>query len=303
MIKIAYSDRFVLDLPEGHKFPMIKYELLVEQLLYEGTITPDNLYDPGLVGEETILLTHTPEYWKKLTSEDFTEREIRRIGFPMSQKLIKRSRSSAYGTVNAALNALNYGVAFNSAGGTHHAYSNKGEAFCLMNDIGIAANYLLHHKKAEKILVVDLDVHQGNGTAEIFANTSDVFTFSMHGADNYPLKKESSDLDIPLSHHVGDHEYLTILKDTLPQLIADHKPDFIFFLAGVDVLSSDRLGKLNLSKDGCKQRDEYVFEQCINHEIPVAVSMGGGYSPRVADIIDAHCNTYRLAFNMFDHTS
>jgi acetoin utilization deacetylase AcuC-like enzyme len=172
-----------------------------------------------------------------------------------------------------------------------------------MNDIGIAANYLLHHKKAEKILVVDLDVHQGNGTAEIFANTSDVFTFSMHGADNYPLKKESSDLDIPLSHHVGDHEYLTILKDTLPQLIADHKPDFIFFLAGVDVLSSDRLGKLNLSKDGCKQRDEYVFEQCINHEIPVAVSMGGGYSPRVADIIDAHCNTYRLAFNMFDHTS
>jgi acetoin utilization deacetylase AcuC-like enzyme len=187
----------------------------------------------------------------------------------------------------------------NIAGGTHHAFTDRGEGFCLLNDIAIAANYLLYHKLAKKILVVDLDVHQGNGTAQIFSNKPEVFTFSMHGAGNYPLHKEKSDLDIALPDHTDDATYLQLLSKQLPRLIDEVQPEFIFFLSGVDVLATDKLGRLSMSIAGCKERDRLVLSLCKDNNIPVAVSMGGGYSQRIADIVEAHANTYRVAQEIF----
>jgi acetoin utilization deacetylase AcuC-like enzyme len=187
----------------------------------------------------------------------------------------------------------------NVAGGTHHAYSNKGEGFCLLNDVAVAANYLLIQKLAHKILVIDLDVHQGNGTAEIFQHENRVFTFSMHGKENYPLHKEKSDLDIELSTYTQDELYLSLLYETLPKLIQSQKPDFLFYVSGVDILATDKLGKLSVSKEGCYRRDEFVFEQAQKNNLPIVVAMGGGYSPKITDIVEAHCNTFRLAEKMY----
>lgn len=299
MIEIAYSDRYVLDLPEGHRFPMIKYELVKEQLEYEGLAQEGRISDPGLIDEDIILETHTSEYWNNFKTLKLSPKEFRKIGFPASEKLVLRSRSSSMGTLHATKSALINGLGMNIAGGTHHAYSNRGEAFCMLNDIAISSNYLLNRNLAQRILIVDLDVHQGNGTAEIFRHDKRVFTFSMHGAGNYPLHKEQSDLDIPLPPKTTDEEYLKILRDTLPKLITQHQPDFIFYQAGVDALHTDKLGTLSMTKNGLKQRDEFVYEQCLKNNLPVVVTMGGGYSVRVADIVDAHCNTFRLAFQLF----
>jgi acetoin utilization deacetylase AcuC-like enzyme len=213
--------------------------------------------------------------------------------------LVERERIINQGTIDAANFALEYGVAMNIAGGTHHAFTDRGEGFCLLNDIAIAANYLLKNNKARKVLVVDLDVHQGNGTAEIFQNNPDVFTFSMHGKGNYPMHKEISDLDIELEDKTDDKTYLKILKETLPKLIDEQEPDFIFFQSGVDVLATDKLGRLGMTIAGCKERDKIVFEQCFKNEIPVVASMGGGYSEKIAHIIEAHANTYRLAQDIY----
>lgn len=299
MIKIAYSDRFVLDLPEGHKFPMIKYELIKEQLIYEGSISLDQLFEPLLCEDPIVAQTHDPEYLFRLWNQQLTEMEIRKIGFPFTEMLVKRCFTSTQGTLQCALYALENGVALNTAGGTHHAFSNRGEGFCVINDIAVAANYLIQNGIVKKVLIIDLDVHQGNGTASIFKNNTSVFTFSMHGADNYPLKKESSDLDVPLAAFIGDNEYIAILKYHLPQLFSQHKPDFVFYLSGVDVLETDKLGKLALSKYGCKVRDELVLNYCYQLQIPVAVAMGGGYSAKVADTVDAHCNTFRTAISIW----
>jgi acetoin utilization deacetylase AcuC-like enzyme len=226
-------------------------------------------------------------------------REQRRTGFPLSAKLIEREVRIAKGTIDGCHYAKEFGIAFNIAGGTHHAGTNWGEGFCLLNDQAIAANYLLNNKLASSILIIDLDVHQGNGTAQIFENNPKVFAFSMHGANNFPFRKERSDLDLPLPDGTSDEEYLALLKETLPELIDKQQPDFIFYLSGVDVLASDKLGKMALSKAGCKERDQFVFEQCIKSKIPVQVSMGGGYSPNIKDIVEAHCNTYRVANELY----
>ena len=183
----------------------------------------------------------------------------------------------------------------NIAGGTHHAYSYRGEGFCLLNDQAIAASYLLRKKLVKKILIVDLDVHQGNGTAEIFSEEPSVFTFSMHGKNNYPFKKEKSNLDLELENGTEDEEYLRLLKQTLPQLIKEQQPDFIFYLSGVDILATDKLGKLGCTEAGCKERDRFVLQTCRDYKIPVQVSMGGGYSPEIKHIVNAHANTFRLA--------
>lgn len=299
MLKIAFQPIYKYELPEGHRFPMIKYDLLPEQLLYEGTITEENFFAPGALDEETILLTHTSEYWDKLKNQTLSRKEIRAIGFPMTEKLVHRGRFIANGTIQCALFAQQYGVAMNVAGGTHHAFTDRGEGFCVFNDIAIAANYLLHNNIVQKVLIVDLDVHQGNGTAQIFQGDARVFTFSMHGAKNYPVRKEQSDLDIGLPDKTGDEAYLKILRNTLPALIDSVEPDIIFYLSGVDVLATDKLGRLSMSLKGCKERDRFVLECCKKNEISVAVSMGGGYSERIADIIEAHANTYRLAQEMF----
>ncbi|MEJ7674426.1 MAG: histone deacetylase [Chitinophagaceae bacterium] len=194
--------------------------------------------------------------------------------------------------------ALENGVSLNVAGGTHHAFANRGEGFCLLNDFAVAANYLLHKKLVQKILIIDLDVHQGNGTAKLFENESRVFTFSMHGQHNYPFHKETSDLDIPLKDGTDDSTYLKLLSENLPQLIQNFKPDFAFYLSGVDILQTDKFGKLKVTLQGCKQRDEFVFTHLQKNKIPCTVAMGGGYSPDIKTIVEAHCNTFRTAFQL-----
>ncbi|MDB5152437.1 MAG: histone deacetylase [Mucilaginibacter sp.] len=299
MLKVAYDPIYAHPLPEGHRFPMLKYELIPAQLLHEGIITAGNLFSPEPLQEEIIRWTHEGNYWHQLRDLTLPPKDQRRIGFPLSAQLVEREIRIAKGTVEGCHFAFDYGIAFNVAGGTHHAGTDWGEGFCLLNDQAIAANYLLNNKLATSILMVDLDVHQGNGTAQIFENESQVFTFSMHGANNFPYRKEQSDLDIPLPDGTSDKEYLDILKYTLPELIDRQAPDFIFYLSGVDVLATDKLGKLALSKEACKERDQIVLKQCIKHHIPVQVSMGGGYSADIKDIVDAHCNTYRLAHDLY----
>jgi len=299
MLKIAFNSVYAHPLPEGHRFPMLKYELIPAQLLHEGLITTENLFSPEPLDEEVILWTHDENYWHQLRDLTLPEREQRRIGFPLSAQLVERSRRIGQGTIDGCSFAFEYGVAFNAAGGTHHAGTNWGEGFCLLNDQAMAANYLLHNNLASSILIIDLDVHQGNGTAQIFENEPRVFTFSMHGANNFPFRKEKSSLDVPLPDGINGEAYLKILRDTLPGLIRQQKPDIIFYLAGVDVLQTDKLGKMALSREDCKLRDRFVFEQCISHQVPVQVSMGGGYSPQIKDIVEAHCNTYRVANELY----
>lgn len=299
MLRIAYDPIYAHPLPEGHRFPMLKYELIPAQLLHEGLIKEENLFSPGLLDEKVVLWTHDRTYWQQLRDLTLPLQEQRRIGFPLSAQLIEREIRIGRGTVDGCHFAFEHNIAFNVAGGTHHAGTNWGEGFCLLNDQAMAANYLLNNKLASSILIIDLDVHQGNGTAQIFENESRVFTFSMHGANNFPFRKERSDLDIPLPDGITDHEYLQLLYDALPKIINQQKPDFIFYLSGVDVLQSDKLGKLALSREACKQRDQFVFEQCIKHKIPVQVSMGGGYSPQIRDIVEAHCNTFRIANQLY----
>ncbi len=299
MLKIAWSPVYKYELPEGHRFPMLKYELIPEQLLYEGTVTEANFFHPDPLPEAVALRTHTQEYWDKLTRVTLSDREVRAIGFPINEKFVERGRHIANGTIQCARFALEHGCALNVAGGTHHAFADRGEGFCCFNDQAVAANYLLDHGLAHRILIVDLDVHQGNGTAAIFRNEPRVFTFSMHGERNYPLRKEQSDLDLGLPDGTGDTAYLRLLRDTLPRLADDFQPDFIFYQSGVDVLASDKLGRLDLSREGCRERDRIVLSYARQHRIPVAVSMGGGYSPRIADIVEAHANTFRVAMEVF----
>lgn len=299
MLKIAYHPLYAHPLPEGHRFPMLKYELIPEQLLHEGTITADNLFTPSVLEEEYIVNTHSNEYWQQLKNLTLPAKEQRRIGFPLTAQLVERETRIAQGTIDGALFAKQYGVAFNVAGGTHHAGSNWGEGFCLLNDQAIASNYLLVNNLASNILIIDLDVHQGNGTAQIFENEHRVMTFSMHGADNFPFRKEKSDLDIPLKNGTEDETFLRELTRALTLVFEKHQPDFVFYLSGVDVLASDKLGKLALTKEGCKRRDEMVFDFCFNRQVPVQVSMGGGYSPTINAIVDAHCNTFRVAKHLY----
>ena len=300
MLPIAWSPIYQYALPEGHRFPMIKYELLPEQLLYEGTVTEEAFFHPPALEEEVILWTHEADYWTRLKENRLTRKEARAVGFPMSERLVQRGRHISNGTVIGAQKALERGIALNIAGGTHHAFTFKGEGFCLLNDQAIAANYLLRKALAQKILIVDLDVHQGNGTAQIFRDEARVFTFSMHGAKNYPSRKEESDLDIGLPDKTEDAAYLRILQDTLPRLLDEVQPDFVFYLSGVDVLATDKLGRLALTIGGCRARDRFVLHTCHRHGLPVMVSMGGGYSERIAHIVEAHANTYRVAAELYD---
>ncbi|AWV99987.1 histone deacetylase family protein [Arcticibacterium luteifluviistationis] len=299
MLKIAYSPIYIYELPDGHRFPMEKYELIPAQLLHEGTVSQENFFHPTALNDEEILLTHTAEYLDKLKTQNLSRKEIRAIGFPMSSKLIERGRYIANGTLQCARYAIKHGVAMNIAGGTHHSFADHGEGFCIYNDIAIASNILLKEGVFNKILIVDLDVHQGNGTAKIFENEPRVFTFSLHGAKNYPLRKDQSDLDIGLEDNTTDELYLSTLKDTLPKLIEQVKPQIVFYLSGVDILETDKLGRLSVSIEGCKERDRFVLQTCRDLNLPLCISMGGGYSPAIRHIIEAHANTFRLANDIF----
>ena len=279
---------------------MAKYELLPQQLLLEGTITPAQIHAPEPMDAYWILRTCDAAYWERLKTMQLTRQEIRRIGFPVDAGFVLRECIINQGTYDAAVLALQYGVALNTAGGTHHAFADYGEGFCMLNDIALAANRLLDERKAKQILVIDLDVHQGNGTARLMQGEPRVFTFSAHGADNFPARKEKSDLDIGLPTGTTDGTYLQMVAETVPRLIETVRPDFVFYLAGVDVLATDALGKLALSREGCRERDELVLGLCHAKSLPVAVCMGGGYSKRMADIVEAHANTHRVAAMLFD---
>lgn len=299
MLKVAWTESYVLPLPPNHRFPMSKYEVLPQQLLHEGTLTSENIFQPSQVDARWVLLTHTRDYFERLQSLSLTAAEIRHTGFPLDKKVVERELHIVNGTLECARYALRYGVAMNIAGGTHHAFTNRGAGFCLLNDIAIAANYLLREKLAKKILVVDLDVHQGDGTAEIFGKEKQVFTFSMHGANNYPMQKEKSDLDIGLPDNTDDKHYLEVLDVTLKRLLDQVEPDFIFYQSGVDILATDKLGKLSITRGGCKQRDRLVLRTAHQNGIPLVASMGGGYSEHFRDIIEAHANTFRLAQEIY----
>lgn len=279
---------------------MLKYELIPAQLIYEGSIEPNVIHSPNEVDEQTILFTHDAEYWNKLKNLSLSYHEIRRIGFPLSEQLIKRERIIAQGTIDCAIHALKHGVGINVAGGTHHAGSNWGEGFCLLNDQAIAANYLVNQNLVKRVAIIDLDVHQGNGTAEIFLNNKNVFTFSMHGANNFPYRKEVSDIDINLKDNTSDEEYLSLLEEQLEKVKQLHHPDFIFYQSGVDVLNTDKLGKISLSMHACKLRDQMVLKFAKQLNVPICISMGGGYSQDIKLIVEAHCNTFRSAISLFD---
>ncbi|MDP4826382.1 MAG: histone deacetylase [Flavobacteriales bacterium] len=294
-MKVAWHPLYNHPLQAGHRFPMIKYDLLREQLLYEGIVTNADFLHPHGVDVEQILLTHAQPYLEKLLNGQLTAAEIRRTGFPYSESLIQREITIMDGTLLCALHALDCGIGLNIAGGTHHAFREHGEGFCLLNDFAIAINILLNQKRIARALIIDLDVHQGNGSASLFQNDSRVFTFSMHGEKNYPMHKEKSDLDIELPDGTTDDVYLKTLAEILPQVVESSQPDIVFYQCGVDILAADKLGRLSISMDGCRMRDHIVFEYCRNHGLPVVCAMGGGYSPDIRTIVDAHANTFRLA--------
>ncbi|MGB1445136.1 MAG: histone deacetylase [Flavobacteriaceae bacterium] len=299
MLNIAYHPIYQLPLPEGHRFPMEKYDLLPKQLLYEGTCEKEDFFAPEKIPNAIIESVHDSKYLDRLLNLALDPKEVRKIGFPLSQQLIDREIIIAGGTVEGAKRALTDGIAMNIAGGTHHAFSAWGEAFCLLNDQAIAAQYLIDQQLVNRVLIVDLDVHQGNGTAEIFKHNPAVFTFSMHGAKNYPFHKEESDYDLAMEDGTNDTTYLNSLKSALPHLLEKVKPDFIFYLCGVDVVATDKLGRLGMSIAGCKARDAFVLESCKSLDIPVQCSMGGGYSKDIKIILEAHANTFRIAKEIY----
>ena len=299
MLKVAWNEHYAHPLPEGHRFPMEKYNLLPQQLLHEGTLEKGNFFSPSEVSEKRVLKVHDQDYFNRLKEKNLSRKEERATGFPLSDRLVHRELIITQGTIDAVNYAIEFGVSGNIAGGTHHAYRDRGEGFCLLNDIAVGSAYALDELGMKRILVVDLDVHQGNGTAKIFEKDQRVFTFSMHGAKNYPLHKEKSDLDIAMPDGTEDDEYLKKLKSILPELIEQTHPDLIFFQSGVDVLKSDKLGRLALTIEGCKKRDQLVFEEAKKQGIPVVFNMGGGYSEKISVIIEAHANTYRTARDLY----
>jgi acetoin utilization deacetylase AcuC-like enzyme len=299
MLKIAFDPIYKHSLKIGHRFPMEKYELLPEQLLKKNICSIDNFFLPSAIDERHLLSTHDEVYYNNLINLTLSKLDARKIGFPLSGSLIERERVIAQGTIQNTHFAQQHGISMNIAGGTHHAFRDRPGAFCMLNDQAIAANYLINNNLSNKVMIVDLDVHQGDGTASIFENKDFVFTISFHGQKNYPFKKQNSDFDLPLEDNTGDRVYLNALKYHLPRLIDLFEPDFIFYLSGVDVLKTDKLGRLGLTMAGCKERDRFVLKFCKDQKIPVQVSMGGGYSMHLKEIIDAHSNTFELAQELF----
>jgi len=297
-MKAFYSDTFVLPLPEHHRFPMAKYRLLRERLVSEGILREEDLSVPDAIGWDALRLVHDPAYVEQIASGTLPADAQRRIGFPWSPTMVERSRRSVGATLAAAREALTAKVAANLAGGTHHAFRDRGEGYCVFNDVAVAAAVLLHEGAIARAAVVDCDVHQGNGTAAIFRDEPAVFTFSMHGARNFPFRKEVGDLDVTFEDGAGDEEYLAALAAHLPRVLDAHRPDLVFYLAGADPYEGDRLGRLKLTVAGLQARDRLVFDACRTRRLPVAVAMSGGYAPQVDAIVSIHVNTIAEAVRM-----
>ncbi len=293
-MRVYYSDHFPLPLPENHRFPMAKYRLLRNRVEAVADSLSLRLAVPPAATDHELLRVHTSGYVRKVAGGDLTPSEIRRIGFPWSPQMEQRARRSAGATLGAARSALQEGLGVNLAGGTHHAFADRGAAFCVFNDSAIAASAMLEEGRAERIAVVDCDVHQGDGTAFLGRNIPEVFTLSIHGANNFPFRKESSDIDIALDDETEDLEYLARLEGGL-EVVFRFCPDLVIYLAGADPFVGDRLGRLSLSKKGLLERDRLVLESCRSRGIAVAVTMAGGYADRVEDIVDIHFQTVQLA--------
>ncbi|WFF39128.1 histone deacetylase [Moraxella nasibovis] len=299
MFKVAHYPEFTLPLPDGHRFPMAKYELLPKKLIADGIAKPSQFFTPRMATVDEVLTTHTAEYWHALDSLTLSAKDCRKIGLPMSKELIDRERLVVGATIQCAKYALTDGIALSTSGGTHHAFADSGEGFCILNDVCVASNVLLKEGLAKRILILDLDVHQGNGNASIMEENASVFVMSMHGEKNYPYHKPKSDLDIGLADGVGDDEYLSLLKYHLPKVLDDLKPDFVFYQAGVDVLADDRLGRINLTMNGLYERERYVVETMYHRQIPMAVTMGGGYAPDIDVIVQGHSVVFGVAGEVF----
>jgi len=296
-LKAFYSDHFVLPLPDGHKFPMAKYARLRERIVAEGIVAADDLSEAPPATTDELGLVHDAGYIDAVIHGHVPREIQRRIGFPWSEQMVERSRRSVGATIAAAITALDEGVAANLAGGTHHAFADRGEGFCVFNDVAVGCRVLQRDHHARRIAIVDLDVHQGNGTAAIFAGDDSVFTFSMHGEKNFPFKKEQSDLDVALPDGTEDDAYLELLQRHLPDVLQRHQPDFVFFLAGADPYEGDRLGRLKLTIEGLRRRDDIVLKTCGDRGLPVAISMSGGYAADIDAIVTIHANTIHVAAN------
>lgn len=289
------SARFTVPLPAGHRFPMAKYALLRDRVLADGLICPSHLHEPDPASRDALLRVHTADYVDRLSRGALSASEMRRIGFPWSERLVERSLRSVGGTCAAAEQALRAGVAVNLSGGTHHAFAAHGEGFCVFNDVAVAIRQLQHGGKVRRALVVDLDVHQGNGTNAIFAGDSSVYTFSLHGHRNYPFHKVPGDADIELDDGIGDDVYLARLAESLPTALAGAGADLVFFLAGADVHEGDRLGRLKLTYEGIARRDAMVLDACREVGLPVAIVIAGGYGADINATVDVHCRTIAIA--------
>lgn len=296
--RIFYSPDYYADIGEAHVFPIKKFELARDILTAEGTVDPSMVIAPEEVAVLDLLRVHTSDYIDRLRAGELTKMEIRRLGLPWSRSLVRRSFLAVSGTINAAAAALDSGVGSNLAGGTHHAFPDRGEGFCVLNDVAVAVGKLRAEERQRRFLIIDLDVHQGNGTAHIYRTDPDVFTFSMHGQKNYPLYKEVSDLDIELADGTSDVEYLSILSEALSRVL-HHDPDLIFYLAGADPYERDKLGRLSLTKTGLMKRDRMVLEAARDAGIPVVTTMSGGYAEDISDTVDIHCNTIRAVRDVF----
>jgi len=294
-MKVFYCDQFVLPLPQGHRFPMVKYRMLRERLVQEQIIRPVDLIEPQAVTGDDLRRTHDPRYVQRVLLGQLTDDEIRRLGFPWSPALVERSKRSSGGTLAACRAALVEGFAANLAGGTHHAGYDFAEGFCLFNDSAVAIRALQAEGLVRRVLVIDCDVHQGNGTADIFRDDESVYTFSIHGERNFPLRKVPSSLDIGLEDGTGDVEYLAALERGLEQAINEAASVLVIYLAGADPYEGDRLGRLKLTKEGLLARDKMVFDMCQCSKLPVAITMAGGYAPNVEDVVEIQCNTIREA--------
>jgi acetoin utilization deacetylase AcuC-like enzyme len=296
--KLFYSPYYYADIGEGHVFPIRKFELVRDKLLAEGTLLPEEIIEPEPASVENVRLVHTEDYVTRLIDGELTAKEIRKLGLPWSKSLVRRSFLATSGTINAAKEALKTGVSSNLAGGTHHAFPDRGEGFCVLNDVAVAVRVLQKENLARKFLIVDCDVHQGNGTAFIFKNDAEVFTFSMHGAKNYPLHKEQSNLDLELPDKTSDSEFLEILNEALPRVFV-HNPDIIFYLGGADPFEKDKLGRLGLSIEGLRTRDEIVLRFAREHQTPIVTTMSGGYALDINDTVEIHSNTIRAVKKIF----
>jgi acetoin utilization deacetylase AcuC-like enzyme len=294
-LKIFYTDHFVLPLPPEHRFPMQKYALLRQRVVESGLIAPENMRVPPAASDAEIIRAHDAEYLRRVQHGLLTPQEIRRIGFPWSPEMVERSRRSSGATIAACRAALEDGFAANLAGGTHHAFRDMGQGFCVFNDSAIAARAMQAEGRAQRVIIIDCDVHQGNGTASILADDPTIFTFSIHGAKNFPFHKERSDLDVELEDGAADAAYLAALEKGLKQALALAQADLAIYLAGADPFVGDRLGRLALTKLGLAERDRMVFDYCQAASLPLAITMSGGYAPQIDDIVDIHFQTIRAA--------